>query len=99
MPFVTLPHTFARVDLHSHTGVDARDQRRYLIAYSAHQLGGLLHRDKQMDAALQAYTKAAEYADPAFVNLADTEFSLCILTLMRADAKDDTADVMLRAVR
>ncbi len=65
-------------------GVDPKQQRAFLIAYCAHQLGGLQHRLKETDAAYEAYKKAVKYADPAFVNLADAHFSLCILAIMRA---------------
>lgn len=32
------------------------------------QLAGLLHRNKEMDAAFEAYQKAVDFADPYFVS-------------------------------
>uniref|UniRef100_A0A7S0RL63 KIF-binding protein n=1 Tax=Chlamydomonas leiostraca TaxID=1034604 RepID=A0A7S0RL63_9CHLO len=65
-------------------GVDPVAQRAFLLAYCHHALAQLLHKDKDLKGALEHYAKAAEYADPDFVNLADCHFSVTILTLMLA---------------
>jgi hypothetical protein len=38
-------------------GVDPKEQRSFLLAYCYHQLGSLQHRNKDLEAAYQSYSK------------------------------------------
>ncbi|KAJ9509739.1 hypothetical protein QJQ45_011263 [Haematococcus lacustris] len=82
-------------------GLDPKEQRNYLLAFCHHQLGSLQHRNKELDAAYESYTKAVSYADGDFVNLADCHFSLCILTLLRSKRVEtlEKPGVLLQGMR
>lgn len=62
-----------------HEGVDPIEQRSFLLASCHHGLAQLLHKDKDLQGALEHYNKAIEYAGEW------PQMSPCVALRMRGD--------------